>query len=129
MLHWQANPDQRARAWRTRALVSVLAVAAAQQAGATAISVDSATYGSECGARSGNLTRDAAAQCNRHDTCAYAVHREAAITRNANGPACRGSFSIAWSCGTAHAHVAHLAAESGDSTVVISCLLPAGAGH
>ncbi|MFC0400302.1 hypothetical protein [Paraburkholderia rhizosphaerae] len=115
---------------RTRPVTLAAAVVLAAIApglAAAPIHIASATYGEACGARAGNLTRDAASYCDNRDTCAYVVPDVA----DAAPAAChQKGFVMEWQCGNAESHVARVNGDAGNgSTLVISCVMYGGAGH
>jgi hypothetical protein len=89
-------------------LFGVAASAACADTGVATIKVVSATYGENCGARPGNATRDLASQCDSRRVCAYRIDR--AVLDDTDRAA-------ALSPGL----------ETG-STLVLTCVPPAGAG-
>src|SRR5262249_18501628 len=113
---------------RAAALAAAIVLAAiAPGLAAAPIRIASATYGEACGARAGNLTRDAASYCDNRDTCAYVMHDAADAVPAACHPK---SFVIEWQCGHAESHVARVTGDAGNgSTLVISCVMYGGAGH
>ncbi|EDZ98721.1 hypothetical protein BH160DRAFT_5982 [Burkholderia sp. H160] len=91
-----------------------------------AITIVSGTYGQNCGAPRGNLTRELARHCNRRETCNYAMpslHKAGLMM------ACPSDFQAEWRCDHADFHSAALApgAKSGD-TLVLGCTESRGAG-
>ncbi|HEY4803692.1 MAG TPA: hypothetical protein VIH96_13860 [Paraburkholderia sp.] len=89
------------------------------------IAVVSGTYGSNCGAPHGNVTRDLAQHCNGLRTCSYPVSMIAAQARG-----CRNDYLAEWRCGSHEFHNAALAAGAGaGDLLVLSCVPSSGPGH
>jgi hypothetical protein len=104
------------------ALVPVICMAGQAQR----IRIESATYGANCGAASGNSTRDLAAHCNDRATCRYIVHTSLDRTQRAT---CARDFAAEWSCDHREFHRAMLSAEAGNgSTLILTCIPSTGAG-
>ncbi|MBP0589763.1 hypothetical protein J8I87_08540 [Paraburkholderia sp. LEh10] len=90
------------------------------------IRIESGTYGANCGAREGNVTRDLASRCNDRETCRYIVKAKLDRTQRAS---CAADFSAEWSCGSREFHRAMLSAGAGNgSTLVLTCVPSTGAG-
>ncbi|OLL32209.1 hypothetical protein BTH42_07080 [Burkholderia sp. SRS-W-2-2016] len=104
----------------------ILMLAGAAAADMRSITIVSGTYGENCGAPHGNLTRDIARRCNGRQTCDYVVPgaRKDHATR-----ACPANFLAQWHCDGGSFHDAALSpgARSGD-TLVLSCVESRGAG-
>ncbi|HKR43697.1 MAG TPA: hypothetical protein VJU59_29150 [Paraburkholderia sp.] len=111
-----------ALAWSAVGLVIPSAAGAANEA---TIAIVSGTYGSNCGAPHGNVTRDLAAHCDGLRTCSYPVSMVAAQSGG-----CRNDYLAEWRCGGHEFHNAALApgAGSGDR-LVLSCEPSSGPGH
>jgi hypothetical protein len=109
------------------AIVSAAALGIAAQAGqAQHIRVESATYGANCGAATGNVTRDLARRCNERETCRYVVKARPARTPHAS---CAADFITEWSCDHREFHRAMLSAEAGNgSALMLTCVPATGAG-
>jgi hypothetical protein len=90
------------------------------------ITIVSGTYGQNCGAPRGNLTRDVARHCNGRSSCGYAVP---GLRKDSVASACRRDFLAEWHCDNAEFHSAALGpgAKSGD-TLVLGCVESRGAG-
>jgi hypothetical protein len=90
------------------------------------ITIESGTYGANCGAPRGNLTRELARHCNGRESCAFAVPglHKGGLTRG-----CASDFHAEWHCDHADFHSAALSpgAKSGD-TLVLGCVESRGAG-
>jgi hypothetical protein len=121
------SPQRTSDGARAAALAAAAVLAAlSPDLDAAPIRIASATYGEACGARAGNLTRDAASYCDNRETCAYVVPDVA----DATPAACRKNFVVEWQCGDAESHVARVTGDAGNgSTLVISCVMYRGAGH
>ncbi|WP_235025981.1 hypothetical protein [Caballeronia arationis] len=121
-----APPVRGARLVRMLSLFGVAASAACADTGVATIKVVSATYGENCGARPGNATRDLASQCDSRRVCAYRIDR---AVLDDTDRACPKNFLSEWRCGDAEFHTAALSPglETG-STLVLTCVPPAGAG-
>ncbi|WP_233837439.1 hypothetical protein [Paraburkholderia sp. ZP32-5] len=94
------------------------------------ITIVSGTYGQNCGAARGNLTRDVARHCNGRESCGYAVPGlQAGPHKDSIAGTCRRDFLAEWHCDNAEFHSAALGAgaKSGD-TLVLSCVESRGAG-
>ncbi len=90
------------------------------------IRIESATYGANCGAASGNSTRDLAAHCNDRATCRYVVKASLDRTQRAS---CARDFTAQWSCDHRDTHRAMLSGEAGNgSSLVLTCIPSTGAG-
>jgi hypothetical protein len=101
---------------------SLLSIAAQAQR----IHIESGTYGANCGAASGNATRDLAKRCNDHATCRYIVNTRLDATQRA---ACARDFTAEWSCDHREFHRAMLSAEAGyGSSLILTCVPSTGAG-
>ncbi|HEY2020327.1 hypothetical protein [Paraburkholderia sp.] len=90
------------------------------------IQIVSGTYGANCGAPRGNLTREVARHCNGRSSCGYSVP---GLDQGSAASACHGDFLAEWHCDNAEFHSAALApgATLGD-TLVLSCVESRGAG-
>lgn len=93
------------RAISTLLLVGLFGIGVS--ASADPIRIESGTYGSNCGARQGNATRQLALRCNSADTCSYPVALPTAL-RTSN--ACRADFVAEWFCGPSEFHRAVVSA-------------------
>ncbi|CAG9258276.1 hypothetical protein [Paraburkholderia caribensis] len=101
---------------------SLLSIAAQAQR----IHIESGTYGANCGAASGNATRDLAKRCNEHATFRYIVNTRLDATQRA---ACARDFTAEWSCDHREFHRAMLSAEAGNgSSLILTCVPSTGAG-
>ncbi|AMV44681.1 hypothetical protein [Paraburkholderia caribensis] len=101
---------------------SVFSIAAQAQH----IRIESGTYGANCGAASGNATRDLAKHCNDRATCRYIVNARLDAKQRAS---CARDFTAAWSCDHREFHRAMLSAEAGNgSSLVLTCVPSTGAG-
>ncbi|WP_241495894.1 hypothetical protein [Paraburkholderia monticola] len=91
-----------------------------------AITIVSGTYGENCGAPHGNLTRELARHCNGRETCNYAMP---GLHKGGTTMACASNFHAEWHCDHADFHTAALSpgAKSGD-TLVLGCVESRGAG-
>lgn len=95
---------------------------------ASPIQIGSGTYGANCGARVGNVTRELAEHCNTRDTCSYAVAAPAEYLTRTH-IACEANFIAEWNCGAGEFHRAEVrAAGKGDGTLVLTCVPSTGAG-
>lgn len=105
-----------------------LACACAASAGVPAqpIRIESGSYGANCGARAGNLTRNLAAHCNALETCRYELDAAASGARSRRCPA---DLVAEWSCGPGvfHRATVRVAAKHG-GTLVLTCVPSTGAG-
>ncbi|MFT0168641.1 hypothetical protein ACLKMY_06355 [Paraburkholderia mimosarum] len=89
------------------------------------IVVVSGTYGSNCGAPRGNVTRDLAQHCDGLQTCRYPLSIVAA-----RSGVCRNDYLAEWRCGSREFHSAALAAGAGaGDRLVLSCVPSRGPGH
>ncbi|WP_296661984.1 hypothetical protein [Paraburkholderia sp.] len=125
---------------------ALLCIACAWSAGAGAfaqsIHIESGSYGANCGAREGNVTRDLAARCNTLVTCRFAISSAAngtnagtsvgtsagtnAVTNQHNCPA---DLVAEWSCGQGIFHRAMVRnASRHNGTLVLTCVPSTGAG-
>jgi hypothetical protein len=90
------------------------------------IRIESATYGANCGAASGNSTRDLARHCNDRATCRYIVNASLDGTQRAS---CARDFTAEWSCDHREFHRAMLSGEAGNgSSLILTCVPSTGAG-
>lgn len=91
-----------------------------------AITIVSGTYGANCGAPNGNLTRELARHCNGRETCNYPLP---GLHKGGTTMACPRDFHAEWHCDHADFHTAALSpgAKSGD-TLVLGCVESRGAG-
>ncbi|WP_262420112.1 hypothetical protein [Paraburkholderia sp. 31.1] len=91
-----------------------------------AITIVSGTYGENCGAPRGNLTRELERHCNGRETCDYALP---GLHKGGTTMACPRDFHAEWHCDHADFHTAALGpgAKSGD-TLVLGCVESRGAG-
>jgi hypothetical protein len=108
------------------ALLAIFVLAASAEAEVRTIRIVSGTYGQNCGAPHGNVSRDVARHCDGRTTCEYAPR----VTRKERpAPACRSDFVAEWRCDGADFHTAALSpgASLGD-TLVMSCVVQRGAG-
>lgn len=93
---------------------------------AEAIRIESGTYGTNCGAREGNLTRDLAAHCDSLDTCRYVLRANAHQTFLKGCPA---DLTVRWSCGPKEFHTATVRGDTGrGSSLELTCAPSTGAG-
>jgi hypothetical protein len=108
-------------------IAGIFMLAANASAEVRAISIVSGTYGENCGAARGNMTRSIARQCNGRATCAYTV--AGGIHKDGVPAACHSDFLAEWHCDNADFHTAALGpgARVGD-TLVLSCVESRGAG-
>ncbi|CAN7357640.1 hypothetical protein [Paraburkholderia sp. SIMBA_054] len=96
------------------------------QAQAERIRIESGTYGANCGAATGNATRDLAKHCNDRATCRYIVNTRLSATQRAS---CARDFTAEWTCDHREFHRARLSAEAGNgSSLVLTCVPSTGAG-
>lgn len=116
---------------------------AAQTAAQTTIAIVSGTWGANCGAPRGNVTRDLARHCNGLRTCGYVLDARAmgapssrvqgmppSIRNEASSRACRVDYRAQWRCGGHEFHDAALSAgASPGDTLVLSCVHETGPGH
>jgi hypothetical protein len=102
------------------------ALATSTAAFSQTIRIDSGTYGANCGARQGNVTRDLAAHCDSLETCRYVID---ATAIDAHRDGCPADLVADWSCGP---NLFHTAAVRGDtnngSSIVLTCVPSTGAG-
>jgi len=114
--------------FRKISVALAFACASAASAGALAqpIHIESGSYGANCGARVGNVTRDLAAHCNALETCRYGIDPAAA---GAHRRRCPADLVAEWSCGPGvfHRATVRASAKHGD-TLVLTCVPSAGAG-
>ena len=90
-------------------------------AGSSGIHVESATYGSNCGVASGNVTNHIARQCNGKARCRYTVDHKI-IGDPARG--CAKTYTVRYRCGNnPQVFEKSLPAEAGwgDKAVVLDC--------
>ncbi|WP_246089254.1 hypothetical protein [Paraburkholderia guartelaensis] len=98
---------------------------AASAANEATIAIVSGTYGSNCGAPHGNVTRDLAAHCDGLRTCSYPVSMVAAQSGG-----CRNDYLAEWRCGGHEFHNAALAPGAGQGDrLILSCVPSSGPGH
>ncbi|MBC8750325.1 hypothetical protein OKW43_001633 [Paraburkholderia sp. WC7.3g] len=104
----------------------VCMVSAHADAQMRAITIVSGTYGENCGAPRGNLTRELARHCNGRATCEYPLP---GLHKGGTTLACPRDFHAEWHCDDADVHSAALGpgAKSGD-TLVLGCTESRGAG-
>jgi hypothetical protein len=108
------------------AMSGVLAPASGIAGQAQRIRIESGTYGANCGAAAGNITRDLATHCNDRATCRYIVDASLARGRRA---ACARDFVAEWSCDHREFHRAMLSGEAANgSSLVLTCVPSTGAG-
>ena len=102
-------------------LVASMALQTPRDAGAAGISIQSATYGGNCGVPSGNVTEHIARQCDGKASCRYTVdHR--IIGDPARG--CAKTYAVRYICGgDRRVREASLPAEAGwgDKAVALDC--------
>ena len=116
---------------RRLGLLVIAAIAASvfnieAQAQAERIRIESGTYGANCGAATGNATRDLAKHCNDRATCRYIVRTRLEPAQQAS---CARDFTAEWSCDHREFHRAMLSAEAGNgSSLVLTCIPSTGAG-
>lgn len=90
------------------------------------IRVESGTYGANCGATPGNVTRDLASRCDAHATCRYIVNAKFDASAH---PSCAADFIAEWSCDHREFHRAMLGAGAANgSSLTITCVPSTGAG-
>jgi hypothetical protein len=83
------------------------------------LKVLSATYGGNCGAPAGNVTRIVDSACDGRPACTFVIKVEALSDP---APGCAKDFTAVWSCGSGEAHRATVPAEAGfGSTVRLTC--------
>jgi hypothetical protein len=102
----------------------VIAIASLSvNAQAQRIHIQSGTYGGNCGASLGNVTRDLAGQCDERETCRYIVNASVDIR------SCPANLEAEWSCDEREYHRAMLSAgaNNGDS-LMLTCVPSTGAG-
>jgi hypothetical protein len=110
----------------TSICIALVGAAVSIAAQAQQIRIDSGTYGANCGARTGNATRDLASRCNERETCRYVVNASLSQKHRATCPA---DFIAEWSCDHGEFHRAMLSAGAGNgSTLVLTCVPSTGAG-
>ena len=87
------------------------------------IHIESGTYGANCGASVGNVTRDLAGQCDKLETCRYIINA------SVEDKTCPASLIAEWSCDEREYHRAMLSAgaATGDS-LMLTCVPSTGAG-
>ncbi|MBC8741552.1 hypothetical protein F6X40_33865 [Paraburkholderia sp. UCT31] len=104
----------------------VFMVSANVDAQMRAITIVSGTYGENCGAPRGNLTRELERHCNGRETCDYALP---GLHKGGTTMACPRDFHAEWQCDHADFHTAALGpgAKSGD-TLVLGRVESRGAG-
>jgi peptidoglycan/LPS O-acetylase OafA/YrhL len=136
---WRQGPGLRRRAIAYSifaspgiiALLMFLAIASAATdlpvSFASGIRVTSATYGGNCQARMGNVTRPLGKACDGKDSCSYIVD---ARVLGDPAPGCAKSFSVHYQCAPDVKQLTQdLPGEAGfKSQLLLSCA-PAGAGH
>ncbi|WP_244206761.1 hypothetical protein [Caballeronia pedi] len=112
---------------RTCAMAGFVMLAGVSGADARSIMVVTGTYGANCGAASGNATRDLTRQCDGRDTCAYVPTR----TRGGDAVrACRKDLRVDWRCTDSEFHTAMLSpGADANSTLVLSCIEQSGPGR
>lgn len=114
-----------AGAWAAIGFGGLVVPTAALAAHEAAIAIVAGTYGSNCGAPHGNVTRDLAAHCNGLRTCSYPVSMIAVQSRE-----CRNDYLAEWRCGAHEFHNAALAAGAGKGDrLILSCVPSRGPGH
>ncbi|WP_245005076.1 hypothetical protein [Paraburkholderia sacchari] len=121
----------------------IVAASTPKPAAAPVIAIVSGTWGANCGAPRGNVTRDLARRCNGLRTCGYVLDARAmsSSTSRANealasphnataSGTCHVDYRARWRCGSREVHEAALGAEAapGD-TLVLSCVHEDGPGH
>ena len=98
---------------------------AAPASNAAMIAIVAGTFGSNCGAPHGNVTRDLAEHCDGLRTCSYPVSMIAAQSGG-----CRSDYLAEWRCGGHEFHNAALAAGAGNGDrLILSCVPSSGPGH
>jgi len=104
----------------------VLMVSENAAAQTRAITIVAGTYGENCGATRGNLTRELARHCNGRQTCDYAL---SVLHPGGTPMTCPSDFRAEWHCDHADFHSAALGpgAKAGD-TLVLGCVESRGAG-
>lgn len=109
------------------AMAGMVLLAGVSSVEARTIKIISGTYGANCGAVSGNATRDLTRQCDGRDTCEYVPDRKriSDATR-----VCKKNLQADWRCTDSEFHTAMLSPEAGtNSTLVLSCIEQKGPGH
>ncbi|MFB9122176.1 hypothetical protein ACFFYR_24825 [Paraburkholderia dipogonis] len=93
---------------------------------AQSIRIESGTYGANCGARQGNVTRDLAAHCDSLATCRYVIDATAIDGRQND---CAADLVTEWYCGPNERHIATARADTNNgSSLVLTCVQSMGAG-
>jgi hypothetical protein len=124
---WRHGPDFVSGIVRAAlALAAIFMVFASAGAQMHAITIVSGTYGGNCGAPHGNLTRELARHCNGRESCDY---RMPGVHKGGLTMGCQSDFRAEWHCEHADFHSAALSpgAKSGD-TLVLGCVESRGAG-
>jgi hypothetical protein len=108
------------------ALTGVFMLSVTADAQMHAITIVSGTYGGNCGAPHGNLTRELARHCNGRESCDYRVP---GLHKGGLTMGCQSDLHAEWHCDHADYHSAALSpgAKSGD-TLVLGCVESRGAG-
>lgn len=90
------------------------------QEGISAVRVESATYGRNCGAPVGNVTKHIAKQCNGKSECTYAIDYH---TIGDPAPGCGKTYEVKWRCGISRrTYQESIEAEAGlGSIVILNC--------
>ncbi|NVH77739.1 hypothetical protein FSB08_35980 [Paraburkholderia sp. JPY432] len=127
------DTSPRGRIFLSGILLAVLALAsgvfmvsANADAPMRAITIVSGTYGGNCGAPRGNLTRELERHCNGRETCDYPLP---GLHKGGTTLACPRDFHAEWHCDHADFHTAALGpgAKSGDR-LALGCVESRGAG-
>ncbi|SAK48733.1 hypothetical protein AWB76_01243 [Caballeronia temeraria] len=115
------------RAVMLASIAGMLMLAGMSNVDARTIKVISGTYGANCGAASGNATRDLTRQCDGRDTCEYVPNRQHISDATQS---CKKDLQADWRCTDTEMHTAMLSPEAGaNSTLVLSCIEQSGPGH
>ncbi|WP_233889055.1 hypothetical protein [Paraburkholderia flagellata] len=112
-------------AWVALGLGGLAISSAAAASNEATIAIVAGTYGSNCGAPHGNVTRDLAGHCDGLRTCSYPLSMSAAQSGG-----CRNDYLAEWRCGGDEFHNAALAAGAGKGDrLILSCEPSSGPGH
>jgi hypothetical protein len=102
------------------------ALATSTAALSKSIRIESGTYGANCDARQGNVTRDLAVHCDSLETCRYVIDASAV---DAHRDGCHADLVAEWSCGPNLFHTATVRGDTNNgSTNVLTCVPSTGAG-
>ena len=114
-----------ASAWVAVSLGGLPISSAAAASNEATIAIVAGTYGSNCGAPHGNVTRDLAEHCDGLRTCSYPV---SVVAAQSGG--CHNDYLAEWRCGGHEFHNAALAAGAGKGDrLILSCEPSSGPGH